>query len=383
MQRQIVDKLRVRILEKYPLLQVLLGPRQVGKTTAVQTLYKDFQGSKLFASADSPVPLNADWLETRWLQARALPDPVLLIVDEIQKVLGWSEVVKLLFDQDRGKRDIRVILLGSASLVLQSGLKESLAGRFELLRASHWNLAESREEFGWGLEEYLRYGGYPAAARFISDKSRWQGFIRDSIIEPVLGRDILSSINIGKPALFRQVFEIAMHYPAQELSYQKIVGQLQEKGSTQTVKHYLEILEGAFLLKQLFQYSTRPLSTRQSSPKIIPLAPALIGAFVDPEMVNLDQEWRGRIFESVVGAALLQSQASLYSWRENNQEIDFVLKTEKDLFAVEVKSGRRVKAQGMDGFLRKFPKAKQIVITPSNCLALLSDRDKIEALGDL
>ena len=380
MQRKIIEILNGRLAEKYPLIQVVLGPRQVGKTTAAQATYDAFPGAKFIASADSPTPLSSDWLEARWLQARAAPKPTLLILDEIQKVFGWSEVVKKLFDEDRNKIDLRVLLLGSASLTLQSGIKESLAGRFELIPVEHWNFAECSEAFGWDLELFLKYGGYPGAARYITDKVRWQSYLKNSIIEPVLGRDISAAISIAKPALFRQVFEIAMHYPAQELSYQKIVGQLQERGSVQTVKHYLEILEGAFLLRQIFRYSSRPLTTRTSSPKIVIPAPALIHAFADPGRVDLDPDWRGRVFESVIGATLCSATNKVFTWREKSEEVDYIIESNPDLFAVEVKSGRRVQSSGLDAFIRNFPHAKPIVVTPNNCAALLSGGDLIKTL---
>jgi predicted AAA+ superfamily ATPase len=382
MNRAFEDLLTSRVNEKYPLVQVIVGPRQIGKTTGARAVFDSWQGAKFYHTADSPTPLTADWLEARWLQARAVTSPVLLVIDEIQKVLGWSDVVKRLFDEDRDRRDLRVVLLGSASLSLQHGTRESLAGRFEMLRTYHWTLSEHTEQLRWGLEEYLKFGGYPGAARFAADKERWRSYLRDSIIEPVLGRDIVSATPIEKPALLRQAFEIAMYYPAQELSYQKIVGQLQERGSVQTVKRYLEILEGAFLLTQIFRYSTRPLSTRESSPKILTLAPALNHAFVDPMRIETDPDWRGRIFESVVGAKLAQSRGQLYTWRERNSEVDYVLELDGALFAIEVKSGRRLTAKsGMTEFLKRFPRAIPVVVNNSNYHLLLSDHDVADALN--
>ena len=365
------EQLKARVSEALPLIQVLLGPRQVGKSTAATEIFNSFAGSKIMVTADGPISPNQEWLETEWMRARSLIPPVLLIIDEVQKISGWSEVVKKLFDEDRGKRDLRVVLLGSSSLALQQGLTESLAGRFELLRAHHWNLDEMKSGFGFELESYLRFGGYPGAARYVQQPSRWQAYLRDSIVEPVLSRDILMQAEVRKPALFRQTFEIAMRYPAQQVSYQKLVGQLQERGSTETVKNYLELFEGAFLLSQIFQYSTRPLSTRTSSPKLIPSAPALVHAFVDPARIGVDPEWRGRVFESVVGSALVRLGHKVFTWSEQGAELDFVVVKGDSLFAIEVKSGRHRNATGIRRFLRHFPHAKPIVVTPENVEQLL------------
>ena len=243
-------------------MQVLLGPRQVGKSTALAQLMDECSHSKLYVTADQVSPPDIRWLEFQWQKARELPPPTLLVIDEVQKINNWSSVIKLLFDRDRKKYDLRIILSGSASLNLQKGLTESLAGRYELIRAPHWGFDECEKLFNWDLETFLKYGGYPSAAELIDDKTRWQSFIQNSIIEPVLGRDIQSLVNIQKPALLRQLFELCMTLPAHEISFQKLLGQLQDSGNATTIKHYLEILEGAFLLKKLEKFSTKKLNKK-------------------------------------------------------------------------------------------------------------------------
>jgi predicted AAA+ superfamily ATPase len=360
-----------RLSEPFPLIQVLLGPRQVGKTTVAKEVFDKFQGSKLFVTADGPSPPDFDWLRTHWLRVRAMPGPVLFVVDEAQKIAGWSEVVKEEFDRDRGNRDIRVLLLGSSSLTLQRGLSESLAGRFELIRAYHWNLREMERSFGWDLDAYLGFGGYPGAARFFSEPLRWQDYLRDSVIEPVLGRDILLARSVSKPGLFRQAFEVVLNYPAQQVSYQKIVGQLQGQGTGETIKHYLRLFEEAFLLKSIYSYSIRPLTTRTSSPKVIPLAPALVHAFVPPERIKLDPEWRGRLFEAAVGASILRQERELFTWRERDFEVDYVVPRASGPIAIEVKSGRRRGASGITKFMRAFPRARSLILSEESALPLL------------
>jgi len=361
-----IELLQARSQEKKPLLQVILGPRQVGKTTAAEKLFNEWHGSKLMISADSPSSKGREFIEANWLHARTLLEPCLFIIDEVQKIGDWSEKVKELFDQDRGKRDLRIFLLGSASLSVQSGLNESLAGRFEVIRASHWQYSQMKSVFGWDLETYLKFGGYPGAARFIDEERRWRSYLMDSIIEPVLSRDLGLLVEISKPALFRQLFALSMEYPAQEVSYQKLAGQLQERGVPQTIKNYLQILEGGFLIKQVYQYSTRPLTTRTSSPKIIPMAPALINGFTEPMKIDIDPEWRGRVFEACVGARLASMNLEINFWREKDREVDYVIKCDGRLFAIEVKSSRVRKVSGLSAFLTRFPKAKPVVVTPEN-----------------
>lgn len=360
--RQFVHVLQNRLAEPLNFIQVVIGPRQVGKTTGVQSIVEHWQGPKVYAAADLPSPPSPAWIQEQWDKARAMGENTLLVLDEIQKVERWSEVVKNNFDADRKKRSIKVVLLGSASLSLQAGLTESLAGRFELIKVYHWNYLECHQAFGWNMDTFLQYGGYPGPAELIRDPLRWQQFIRDSIVEPVLARDVTNLRTITKPALFRQTFELALSYPAQEVSFQKFLGQLQDKGNASTIKGYLELLEGAFVLRLLYKFSIRPLSVKSSSPKILPLSPALMHTFKEPSSIFTDSAWKGRVFEAAIGAALMQTSREVFYWRDGNDEVDFVLKKDKQILAIEVKSGRPRRGEGIQAFQKKFPDAKTIVM---------------------
>lgn len=367
------QELRSRIsAETLPFLQVVIGPRQTGKSTLIGQIAESWNGSKQLASADGVVPHGPDWITFLWEKACAKPGITLLAIDEIQKVKNWSEAIKGLFDRDRHSNKLRVILSGSASLTLQRGLTESLAGRFELIRCPHWGHDETQHAFGWDLETHLKFGGYPAPASMIESPGRWMSFMRESIIEPVLGRDLQSAVQIQKPALFRQLFSLAMNYPAQEISYQKLLGQLQDHGNAATIKHYLEVLKGGFLVEILEKYSESGVVRKSSSPKIIPMAPALIHAFNDPLLVDSDPEWRGRVFEAAIGAHLVRSGCELYYWRDDHGEIDFVVKWGREVFGIEVKSGRRKRMSGAVHFKKQFPDAKLIVLDWSSGRQFLS-----------
>lgn len=361
--RYFVDSLHRRLREPdLPFLQVLMGPRQIGKTTAISQIMEQWTGSKISETADQVNPPGAKWIEFAWQRALEQPGLCLLAIDEIQKINRWSEVVKILFDRDRHKNKLRVVLSGSASLSLQQGLTESLAGRYELIRCPHWDLSESQTAYAWDLVTYLKFGGYPAPAAMIGDVPRWRSFVRDSIIEPVLGRDLQSAVTIQKPTLLRQLFALAMTYPAQEISYQKLLGQLQDEGNAATIKHYLDILQGGFLLRCLEKYSGSQIRMKTSSPKIIPLAPALIHAFTHPERIDQESEWRGRVFEAAIGAHLNRLPGDLYYWRDGNSEVDYVLVMDQHLWGIEVKSGRRRRSGGLQTFKKRYPSAKTLIL---------------------
>jgi predicted AAA+ superfamily ATPase len=368
--RQFTRGLQSRLQEELNFIQVVLGPRQVGKTTGLQQIVGEWAGPALMITADEVSTPNEEWLSIQWDAARRMGKGTLFVIDEIQKIPRWSDVVKYHFDRDRKDSVLKVVLLGSASLSVQRGLGESLAGRYEVIRADHWGLPECEEAFGWTLDDFLKFGGYPAAAVLTRDIPRWQRFIRDSIIEPVLIKDILGLSSVGKPALFRQTFELAMSYPARELSLQKMLGQLQEIGNVNTIKHYLELLEGAFLLKTLQKYSGSEVRKRGSSPKLLPLNNALVHALKNPLDVDTDPAWFGRVFEAAIGASLSKSSGHLYYWRDGKHEVDFCLVQNGKLYAIEVKSQTIKKAGSLEVFKSRFPK----------CVPILMDRARGEGL---
>ena len=353
-------------IQSHPdLIQVVIGPRQVGKTTGISQFTGGLpKTASLYVSADGEVSRSSAWLESQWIEAKSSKKTQLLIIDEIQKVENWSETVKKLWDRNsQSDNPLKLILLGSSSLGIQKGLSESLTGRFYLHRVHHWNHPESHKAYGLDLEQFIRFGGYPGSYRFIDKPVDWLNYLRESIIETVIGRDILKIARVKSPALFRQSFDIACSYGGQEISYNKLLGQIQDKGNVDLVKHYLELFEGAFLIKQLFKYSAKKVITRSSSPKILPLCPALYTVTLDGEL-NSDE--RGRAFEILVGAELVRLPGELCYWRSGKFEVDYIYSFGKKVFAIEVKSGRKKKLQGLSKFMEQFPKTEPLIITPEN-----------------
>lgn len=348
-------------LNKTDLLQVIQGPRQVGKTTSVLQFLKGYPGPSLYESADKVFSNGQDWLREIWQKARE--NSSLLVIDEIQKIENWSEVVKKLWDEERRrKKPIKCILLGSSSLSIQRGLSESLTGRFQMIRMHHWNFNESHQAYNLSFEDYLKRGGYPGSYQF-NKTLEWADYVKHSIVETVIEKDILQDNTVKSPALFRQAFEILMSYPAQEISYTKLLGQLQNKGNTDLVKHYIKLFEGAFLVRALPKYSSNQIKIRATSPKILPLCPAFYFLTI---LADYSQEERGRAFEVIVGMQLVRTGHDLYYWREKNHEVDFVLKVGRTVYAIEVKSGRRRSPSGLEAFLKLYPKAKAVIINPDN-----------------
>ena len=338
-----------RLAEPRRFIQVVAGPRQVGKTTLVQQVCESVGMPVQYASADEPTLRGQEWIAQQWEIARLKCDESggILVLDEVQKIGGWPETVKRLWDQDkRRKVALKVVLLGSAPLLIQRGLSESLAGRFEVLYLPHWSAAEMGEAFSWSVEQSIFYGGYPGAASLIADHDRWVRYVRDSLIETTLSRDVLLLSRVDKPALLRRMFELGCRYSGQILSYTKMIGQLQDAGNTTTLAHYLELLSAAGMVTGLPKYAGAAVRSRGSSPKLQVLDTALFSALAGYRFdeAQADREHWGRLTEAAVGAHLANAAAvgdcEVFYWRERNREVDFVVRTGRRLVAIEVKSGR-------------------------------------------
>ena len=344
--------LAARLAEPRRFLQVVAGPRQVGKTTLVHQVLAGSDRPHVFVSADEPALRDASWLAAQWERARLLArnegkGGAVLALDEVQKIPGWSEAVKRLWDEDtRHRLPLRVVLLGSAPLLVQHGLSESLAGRFEIVYLPHWSFTEMHTVFGFTLDQYLYFGGYPGAAPLANDAQRWRRYLLDSLIETTIARDVLLLTRVDKPALLRRLFELGCRYSGQVLSYTKMLGQLHDAGNTTTLAHYLELLAGAGMLTGLSKYSGKVVRVRASSPKLQVFNTALLTAQsgLTRAEVRADREFWGRLTESAIGAHLANAAASglceLFYWREGNREVDFVLRHGRTVVALEVKSGR-------------------------------------------
>lgn len=364
-----------RLAEPRRLIQFVGGPRQAGKTTLVQQVLDGLGTPSLYASADEPTVRDTAWLSAQWEDARDLAERAgspgaVLAVDEVQKVTGWSETVKRLWDEDtRHRRPLRVVLLGSAPLLMQRGLTESLAGRFETIHVGHWSFAEMRDAFGWTLETYLFFGGYPGAAHLANDPPRWRSYLVNAIIETTIARDVLLMSRVEKPALLRRLFELGCRYSGQILSYTKMLGQLQDAGNTTTLAHYLDLLAGAGMLTGVQKYAGKAVRQRGSSPKLQVLNTALMTAQsgLSPQEARADGEFRGRLIESAVGAHLANAAASgvceLFYWRERSREVDFVLRAGRVVVAIEVKSGRAPDSfPGLADFAAAFSPKRSVIV---------------------
>ncbi len=376
MQRPYLELITSRINEPRKFIQVLYGPRQVGKTTLISQILQDsFSLPYIFATSDDTIGASSTWLRETWSRARKLynenSSDVLLIIDEIQKIDNWSEIVKKEWDMDTfNKIPIKVILIGSSSLLIQKGLTESLAGRFELIYIPHWSYKEMHDAFGLSIDEYIWFGGYPGATSLIHDELRWKNFVKKSLIETSISKDILMLTRIDKPALLHRLFEIGSSYSAQILSLTKIQAELMEKGNVQTLENYLYVLSSAGLLTGLEKYSPTIIRRRASKPKFQVYNNALMSAqsdYVFSQAIKIRKLW-GRLCESAVGAHLLNfsllEDYKLYYWNENSSEVDFIIQRGEKNVALEVKSGKDSSNIAMAKFDKMYhPSAMYIIGT--------------------
>lgn len=366
--------LKKRVEEPRKFIQTIIGPRQVGKTTLIKQLVKEIDIPYEYQSADDISNADNIWIEQLWESARmklkiSEADDFLLIIDEIQKIDDWSNTIKALWDEDSFKdTNLKVILLGSASMVLQQGLTESLAGRFEIIRVEHWGFSEMESAFGFSPEEFVWFGGYPGSADLIKDEDRWKEYIKNALIETTISKDILMLTRVTKPALLKRVFELGVAYSGQILSYSKIVGQLQDAGNTTTISHYLHLLDSAGMLCGLEKIYQEKLRIKSSSPKFQVRNMAFVSALSNKsfsQIITEPKEW-GRIVESAIGVHLVNHSTKygykVYYWRHRNEEVDFVLQKGEKLIALEIKSGKTKVTSGMRTFKNRFNPDKVLLI---------------------
>lgn len=400
-QRPQGSTLIARLREAPRWLIIVTGPRQTGKTTLVEQVLRLIQRPSSHIAVDAPDSATApfatgfrggltslttgtslppvDQRDTRWLvrtweearhEAKASDEGFVLALDEIQKIPNWSETVKGLWDADRlAGLPLHVVLLGSAPLLMQQGMSESLAGRYEVIDMPHWSFAEMAAAFDFDLDRFIYFGGYPGPAPMIRDEIRWRSFIHRSLIEPNIERDILALQRVDKPVLLKQLFGLGSEYSGHILSYNKMLGQLDEAGNTTTLARYLDLLSMAGLITGLPKYASRAHRRRASSPKLNVLNTALMSVHSDYtyEQARADRTFWGHLVESAVGAHLVNTASTeyrVYYWRDNKgREVDFVLEHGRKLVAFEVKSGkRRGNVSGLAEFQKSFPvKASHVV----------------------
>lgn len=368
---QIIKK---RLEEDRKFIQVVMGPRQVGKSTVVKQVLQDLNIPFQLFAADNVPASNTAWVSNCWAAVRSLKDnkgweSVILIIDEIQKIQNWSEAVKKEWDDDTfNDRNIKVLLLGSSRVMLEKGLSESLGGRFEEIRMTHWSYQEMRECFDFSLDQYLFYGGYPGAAELTKDPDRWEQYIQSAIIDATINKDILMDTPVSKPALLRQTFELGASYSGELLSLTKMLGSLQDAGNTVTLAGYINLLDESGLLCGLQKYSIDTARRRASIPKFQVYNNALKMVY-NPhtfEEAIMDRKGWGRILESGIGAWLVGQafvhRFEVFYWRDRADEVDFILRKKGTVIAIEVKSNAEKNTDGLNVFREKFnPKSAFIV----------------------
>lgn len=366
--RSVFETVLARALEQRGVIQVLAGPRQVGKTTLIRQVLEAVRVPVRYATADEVAGYDREWIRAQWAAARADAGAGggILVLDEVQKIPGWSDMVKFLWDEDTFSGSaLKVFVLGSAPLLVGRGLTESLAGRFEVIRVPHWSFSEMRAAFDFDLDRFLYFGGYPGRADSVEDEARWARYILDSLVETTISRDVLLLTPVTKPALLRKLFGLACAYSGQVLSFNKMLGQLHDAGNGTTLAHYVELLSGAGMVSGLQKFSGSEVRRKASSPKLIVHNTALMSAMRGRtfDAARSDPDVWGRTVETAIGAHLLNSGHLPTYWRERNREVDFVVQTPTGLTAIEVTSGRRKDSlPGLQAFVERYPGTRTLLV---------------------
>lgn len=370
----VMAELTKRLQEPTPArIQILTGPRQVGKTTLLLGLQKGWQERALYAAADGPEASLPDWWTLLWQKARTLAiqkGSAVLLLDEIQYVTDWSRRLK--HEADRLQQDqtpLHVVVSGSSALHLGKGARETMAGRFERLRLFHWPASELNQRLGIPLQDAPRllvtHGSYPGALLQRHDEDRYRQYVLDSIIEPAIGRDMALMESIRKPAMLRQLFAVAIGHPSEIISLQKLQGSLSESGSLVTVAHYLRLLEDSCLVAAVPKFSRHIVRQRAAPPKLVPLNNALLGSVtVKAPDQELDPIRWGRWVENACMALAWNSGQQVCYWRQEPHEVDLICDGSWGKWAIEVKTGNYTARDlsGLMEFLRRYPDFSPLVL---------------------
>lgn len=368
-------------------IQLLVGPRQVGKTTLLLELEKIFGEKAFYTALDSPEASLPGYWERFWSKAEEAAqsgETVIVLLDEAHIFPNWSVLLKGQWDRVvRMKWPIHIVATGSSALRLATGSRESLAGRFERLTLTHWTLSYFAEAFHLPLEEavdiFIKMGTYPGAFRYIQEPLRWKAYVRDAIIDTALGRDIMSLAPIRKPALLRQIFAVCVTIPAQIISLQKMMGQLQDAGAIETIAHYLSLLEEAYLIAAISKYSPQEIRMRASPPKIVVLNNALLGCTDQsstPEQEKDPQKFGFWVENACLSMAWNAGQKVRY-WREEPFEVDGILEGSWGKWALEIKTGNIGSSDlnGLSEFIRRHPSFRPLVLCEAK------EVKKVERMG--
>lgn len=377
------DVLRQRLSEPAPgRIQLLTGPRQVGKTTVLLELAAELRPVAVYIAADSAEASLPGYLDRVWVQAEELAElhgRAVVLLDEVHALPDWAGRLKAEWDRLRRRRiPVHVVASGSSALRLAGASRESLAGRFERMTLTHWTVSSLAEVFGLdpaeAAEQLVRRGGYPGAMAYRDDPDRWAAYVRDAIVEPAIGRDILALGAVRKPGLLRQVFAVCTGSPAGIVSLQKIQGRLQDSGALETIAHYLELLEEAYLVAAVRKYSARAARRRSAPPKLITLSNALL-AVSDP-LGSPDAEAEparfGAWLENACLAHAWNSGQTVMYWREEPFEVDGVISGSWGSWAVEVKTGHVALSdlRPLLEFHRRQPQFRPLLIADARALPI-------------
>lgn len=368
------QELQARLTEPAPgRIQLLSGPRQVGKTTLLLEIAGTYGDRALYLAADSPEASLPDWWLSRWQIAvrMAREKPGVLLIDEVQGLPDWSRWLKVAYDEiKREKLPLHIVVSGSSSLRVSTGMRETMAGRFERLNLRHWTARDLMQAFDLSenaaIEQVIRFGAFPGGQELLANLLRWKAYIRDAVIDPAIGTDLLMLQPVRKPALLRQVFAICIGHPAEILSLQKMAGSLTDTGNLTTIAEYLSLLGEAYLAVGLPKFSSSEVRRRATPPKLVLLSNAFLAVALDeepPTSISDSRRW-GHWLENACIARAINDGHTVTYWREEHQEVDMIVEGAAGRWAVEIKSGDFTirDLAGLAEFHRRHPEYRPLVI---------------------
>ena len=370
----IYETIRQFLEETRNSMLVLTGPRQVGKTTLITHLLKSLNTPSLYTQASEAAGQSTQWISEKWQTARlqlnnTKATEFILVIDEVQRIEGWSKTIKEEWDYDtRNKINLKMVILGSSRLQLINWINEGLKKQTTIIHVPHWSFTQMQETFDFSLEQYLWFGGYPGAAKKIKNEKNWRNYLLNTLIEPSISKDVYMTGRIDKPAMLHRLFEIGCRYSGQIVSLTKILRQLQNGGNTTTLANYIKLLDSAGILTALNKSSLKSESQRASIPKLQVYNNGLTNALkpIKFKSALLNPIQWGHVCESAIGAHLVNHAISenyrVEYWRDRNAEVDYVVQYKDKKIGIEIKNKVMPKTSGAKLFTQELNPYKMLSI---------------------
>lgn len=346
--------------------ELILGPRQVGKSTMLDHLVQNQRFIKLTGEDEDDLSILAD-PKTFLTLTQQFPN---VIIDEAQFVPNIGRVIKRLVDNNT--TDSRIFVTGSSALDLGGHLKESAAGRFNSYNLWPLSLEELAEHSSWievkrQINDRMIYGCHPDV---INDPAHAKEYLLD-FTDSILYKDLFKLAKVRKPTDLTKLVTFLAANVGSEIRYGSIASELGIQNKT--IERYVDLLASCFILKVVPSWSRNPTAELKLSKKIYFYDNGIRNALLKNFAPVPAREDKGALWENLFFTERLKLHAfrrdggEIYFWRTKKQhEMDFIEIVNGTIAAFECKAGNKINSTSIKAFSRAYPNIPVTVVSPDN-----------------